>query len=341
MISRTAAKRFRADATPAPRALFLILLLAAAGPAQDAESRAASRPAPRSDSDASMAFINALECDAREPAKVPKPWIRLAEARRRASILGKHWEARVEEVGAELAAKQIVDDAKALEAAGDPRAALGTLDAVLAQSPYRVLSYGRTGSATAAGVYRRLLAASNDLVARFETPEYEAKLKARDLLSPEEGGLWRATAEAGFKLEVGRAPLRSDRPGMTLQGTGDGRMANMGIVSVEPPREAAWTDLIVDLEFTRLAGPFEMYLRYGPESGNYRVRLDKPEGYELNETYRIVVALRGRTATLKRGDQPPESAEVRPGTARGGGIGFGLVAGSTVVISRLDVKVLR
>jgi hypothetical protein len=183
----------------------------------------------------------------------------------------------------------------------------------------------------ALSVLSEAIAESDALVEVVETPAFEAKIVDRDLLSPKSRSLWGASAGVTYA------------PGtpMTLEGVSlPGRLVT-GVVSVLPARAAPWNDLVIELEFTLLAGEMDMYLRYWPDRKSYRIRFAPTEGYEMNRPYPMTIRVKGSQVSLKQPDQPENRDRLQPSVSRTGGFGFGLPPGSKAEISKLRMKVLR
>lgn len=304
-------------------------------PAQEPESRKID---PRPLGEAFTKLLDQLEKDVQDPAKRDAVMTRMAELRTAASELGSEWEGRVAKLAAagrmaEL--KEAVDAAKAKEAAGNLQEALAAYDAAVARF---LATFDRFGPekpdeiGKQIALYKELLAFSDGLADRVETPEFEAGVGARDMLSPKERSVWGVSAGAKMTPSDGQIALE----GIPIEGR-----KIVGVTSMLPPKAAPWHDVVIDLEFTLVSGEMEMYVRYWPDRKSYMIRFNPSEGYELNKSYRMTLRIKGSTISLKAPDQPENRDRFSTDTSRTGGLGFGMKEGAKAVITRCDLKVLR
>jgi hypothetical protein len=216
--------------------------------------------------------------------------------------------------------------------AGDPPGALRAFDAALADFDAELpKAWNRPRTPEIERAHKEIIAASDKLVEKLETPEFEAKIATRDLLDPKERPIWQPSVGAGVKFDGGSAVLEGlefDRQIMGVVGLG---------LSAEPP----WHDLTLDLEFTIVAGSFELYLRFLPAKPNFLISFAPSGGYELGKLQKATIRIKGRRVELLRPEKQPLTEKFAPKTSRSGGLGFGLEAGSKVVISSCKLKVLR
>jgi hypothetical protein len=288
---------------------------------------------------ANVELIEGLERDVHDPEKLASVRIRIDAAKRAAASLAqagsKGWTDRVAKVVSVMTLHTLrapFADAKAKEDTGDLTGALATYDATLVEFHKVFDANGGTADAPTIALYKKLLAESDKLVERVETPEFEAKTPERDFLSSQERHNWGVSAGASLSPD---APLVLE--GVDLTG---GRKVT-GVVSLLPPKADPWNDFVIDLEFTIQAGSCEMYLRYWPDKRSYRILFSPAEGYEVGKTYRMTLKVKGSTISLTQPEQPENRDKMDATTSRTGGIGFGLPAGSRVLISKLNMKVLR
>jgi hypothetical protein len=233
----------------------------------------------------------------------------------------------------------LVDAATAKKASGKAQEALADCDAAVVKFHEVFDAFGGQPTAALIAAYKELIALSDGLVEQIETPEQEGKIAERDLLAAKERAPGPWGASKGAKLTWSERELSIE--GVPIEGG----PKVMGVVSVLPAFNAgqrtSWNDLVIDLEFTIQAGEFEVYLRYWPDKRSYRIRFSPTEGYDVGKTYRMTLKVKGSTISLKQPDQPENRDKMDATTSRTGGIGFGLQPGSKVVLSQLNMKVLR
>lgn len=238
---------------------------------------------------------------------------------------------KLRQVMAVNALKESVDAAKAKEAAGSLQEAVAAYDAAVVKFMTHFEANGGTAEAPVIELYKSLIADADRLAERVETPEFEAKIAARDLLSPQEESLWGASKGAKWS--------RSDG-GIVVEGVEVERKIQ-GVVSFLPRRSEAWHDIVLDLEFTIASGELDLYLRYWPDRRFYTIKFNEASGFEPAKRHRMTIRIKGSTITLAQPGEPSKSDTMIFATSRTGGIGFGLNAGSKAEISKLTVKVLR
>jgi hypothetical protein len=269
------------------------------------------------------AFVFGAQLFSQQPAS--RPVLSPADKARTEKVAND--ELRVEEL------KKALADAKTKAAASASAFdALAAYDeAVVAFTNYFEANGGTAGRPVV-DLYKDLLAASDALVDKAETPEHEASVPARDMLSSSARALWGESVGVSADRTSGYLTITGvEIPGIKVT----------GVCSLLPPKAAPWHDLSIDLEFTIVEGGFEMYLRYEQAKKSYRINFKPSEGYELNKPYRMTVKVKGSSISLKAPDLPENRDRLDAAVSRTGGIGFGIAAGSKVTISRLMVKVLR
>ncbi len=180
----------------------------------------------------------------------------------------------------------------------------------------------------------------DDLVAKLETPEYISNTPVRDLLAAKErqpGGVWGGTE--GIRHEWSGRELVIE--GVAVEKDGKERKLR-GLFSIDGWSQK-WTDLVLDIEFTIVAGEFDMMMRYRPDGYKpYTATYKAGEGgFNANEPYRMTVRVMGSTVEIEQADQPKSGDVLQPTVSRNGGIGFAVPKGSKIVISRCDLRVLR
>src|SRR5262245_33538598 len=153
-----------------------------------------------------------------------------------------------------LTLQESVDAARAKRAAGDLKGALAAYDEAMEQffKDFDKLQDRATGIIA---LYREALAESDKLVEQVETPEFEAAIPERDMLSAAEREVWGKAP--GIDLVFGEAGLEiktTELPGKKV-------MSVASIAGWRPP----WHDFVLDLEFKILAGRFELLARYWPD----------------------------------------------------------------------------
>ena len=190
-------------------------------------------------------------------------------------------------------------------------------------------------------LYKSAVSEWDDLVLKLETPEYEAGTPVRDLLAQKErqpGGVWGGTD--GVKHEWSGREL-------VIEGIAavdkDGKERKLrGVYSIDGWTQK-WTDIVMDIEFTIVAGEFDMMLRYRPDGYKpYTATYKAGEGgFNANELYRMTVRIKGSSVEFEQTDQPKNGDTLQPSVSRNGGIGFAVPKGAKIVISRCDMRVLR
>jgi len=230
-----------------------------------------------------------------------------------------------------IALKESIDVAKAKEAAGQLQEALAAYDAAVEKFGKHFGANGGTAEPPIIQLYQELVADADALAAKVETPEFEAKIAARDLLSKQEEGLWGASVGSKWSRSEGAIVVE----GLTV----DRKI--QGVASVLPKKNEGWHDVVIDLEFTIVSGECDLLLRYCPDSRYYAIKFNEASGFESGKRHRTTIRIRGSTVTLMQPGEPSKSDKFAIMTSRIGGIGFSLDAGSKVTISKLDVKVLR
>jgi hypothetical protein len=229
------------------------------------------------------------------------------------------------------ALEESVDAAKAKEAAGQLSEALAAYDAAVVKFGQHFDANGGTAEPPVIQLYKALIASSDALATKVETPEFEARIAPRDLLFPQEESLWGASKGAKWSRSEGAIVVEAVESG--------GRI--MRVASVLPKRAEAWHDIVIDLEFTIDSGELDLYLRYWPDKKYYAIKFNEASGFEPAKRHRMTIGIKGSTITLAQPGKPLNSDTIAFVTSRTGGIGFGLNPGSKVTISKLTVKVLR
>ena len=230
-----------------------------------------------------------------------------------------------------IALKESIDVAKAKEAAGQLREALAAYDAAVEKFGTHFAANGGTAEAPIIQLYRSLIADADALAAKVETPEFEAKIAARDLLSPDEQALLGASSGSKWSRSDGAIVVEGLEVDRKIQ----------GVVSWLPKKDVGWHDIVLDLEFTIVSGELDLFLRYWPDKRYYAIKFNEASGFEPGKRHRMTIRIRGSAITLAPLGEPSKSDKFAIMTSRIGGIGFGPTAGSKVTISKLTVKVLR
>lgn len=188
--------------------------------------------------------------------------------------------------------------------------------------------------------YKEAVKDWDDLVIKLETPEYEASTPVRDLLAQKErqpGGVWGGTE--GVKHEwAGRELVIEGVAAMDK----DGKERKLrGVFSIDGWSQK-WTDLVMDIEFTIVAGEFDMMLRYRPGQKPYTVAYQAGVGgFNASEAIRMTVRIKGSEVEFEQQNQAKTGQRLQYSVSRNGGIGFAVPKGSKIVISRCDMRVLR
>jgi hypothetical protein len=285
---------------------------------------------------ANIDLIESLEKEVQDPAKLPGVRIKLDSAMRAAGSLEprKEWEARVAKIKQLLVLntlKEGVDVAKAKEAAGQLPEALAAYDEAVVKFNKQFDDQGGTAEGPIIDLYKALIADSDRLVERVETPEFEASIQERDMLTAKERPLWGNSDGAKWVPSGREIAIEGVKVEKKIQ----------GVVSFLPRRSEAWHDIVLDLEFTIVSGEFDLYLRYWPDKRYYSIKFNAAAGYEANKPYRMMVHVKGSSISLKQAEQPENRDRADPNTSRTGGVGFGVNPGSKVIISVCKLKVLR
>ena len=285
---------------------------------------------------ANIDLIESLEKEVQDPAKLPGVRLKLDSALRAAGSLEpkKEWEARVAKIKQLLVLntlKEGVDAAKGKEAAGQLPEALAAYDEAVVKFNKQFDAQGGTAEGPIIDLYKALVADSDRLVERVETPEFESSIQERDMLTAKERPLWGASDGAKWTPSGREIAIEGVKVDKKIQ----------GVVSFLPRRSEAWHDIVLDLEFTIVAGEFDLYLRYWPDKRYYSIKFNAAAGYEANKPYRMTVHVKGSSISLKQAEQPENRDRADPNTSRTGGVGFGINPGSKVIISVCKLKVLR
>jgi hypothetical protein len=282
-----------------------------------------------------MKLLQDVQQAVEDPAKRQTVRVLLDRARVVANSMGKEYADEVLKVQQKLTLytlKDGVDAAKAKEASGDLPGALAAYDeAVIRFNKEFDKTGGKAETPDILNLYKELIAESNRLVDRVETPEFEAAVPERDMLSAKERAAWGKSLGAEFTFAARELEMKGvEVPGKKI----------LGVVSFagwDPP----WHDIVMDMNFTIVQGSFELYLRYHPAKRWFTLNFDQKAGYELNKPYQITLRIKGSKVELTAPDQQPQTDMLTENTNRTGGIGFGLAPGSKVIISSCKVKVLR
>jgi hypothetical protein len=274
-----------------------------------------------------------LKKDVLDPTKLESVRILLDSAMKKYSSQGKEYIAELNAIAAQLTLatlKKGIDEAKAKETQGNAWDALNAYDDAVKVFSIELKKYTNGAPAPVVALYKELLAESDRLVERTETPEYEASQPERDMLSAKERALWGASKDS-IKYGFSGRELK-------IEGTKD---KVTGICSLEAPRGTQWHDLVVDLEFTILAEGFQLFLRWESGQKGYMLQFKPSEGYDLNKPYRMTLRVKGSTISLKASDTPENRGTADATTSRVGGVAFGLNKGASIVISTFKMKLLR
>ena len=282
-----------------------------------------------------VALIERLEKEVQDPAKTTEVRASLRKAERAAITLGKEWEQRVRKIGFAVKLNEFraaLEPIKTHQDAGHPEAALAACDAAVAVFNGAFDPFDPTQDRKLMDLYAELINGSDALATKVETPEFEGKVEARDMLSAKERDLWKAGEGVTF-TPTSKAFM--------MEGVKTDQVNVTGVVSLLPPAARPWNDLVIDLEIIVISGQLEMYLRYGPRTKAYLIRFSPTEGYELDKPYPMTIRIRGSEVWLKHPDQPENKDRFHLTTSRTGGLGFGLKPGSKAVVTKLTMKVLR
>jgi hypothetical protein len=226
-----------------------------------------------------------------------------------------------------------LDDARARAASNDLVGARESYDQTLGLFDEQILTAGRIDSRELVKLHDAALAGFDAFIEKIETPAYEGSIPARDALASGERELMAWGKSAGVAMDWTGHELVIE--GVRVEGRKIVGVASFGLLPEKP-----WRDLVVDLEFTIVSGGFQLYLRYWPDERSYVMRIDPSAGYELNKPYRATIRIKGRGVELSMPDQPVLHDLLGPTTSRTGGIGFGVPAGSSVILSSCKVKIL-
>jgi hypothetical protein len=152
------------------------------------------------------------------------------------------------------------------------------------------------------------------------------------MLFPKERGGWeRSLAGADMNFVARELELK----GVAVEGK-----KILGVVSCAGWKPA-WHDLVLDMNFTIVAGEFQLYTRYWPDKRSYMLEFGPKQGYELNKPYQITIKIKGSKFEMMQPDQPPQMDLMKENTSRTGGVGFAVPPGTKVILSSCKVKVLR
>lgn len=223
--------------------------------------------------------------------------------------------------------------AKAKEASGDLAGALAVYDEAFSSltDEYERTRRGKTDPELLT-IFKRMLSESDRLVERFETPEFEAAVPERDMLSVSERHLWGKSVGVNLVFED---------PGVLLTGVESSDKKLTGVVDLGMTPATPWHDLVMRLSFTIVSGELELFLRYWPGRVPFSIKLNRSTGFELNKPYDVTFRIKGRKIEMIVPDAPPVVDTFARSTSRAGGVGFAMNPGSKVILSACKVKLLR
>lgn len=276
-----------------------------------------------------------LKRDIDDPAKRGTVKIAIDQARIAANSMGKEYLEDVNKINDKLTANTLNDfvvQAKAKEASGDLPGALAAYDEAVTKFNKEFDKAGGKAAPELLEMYKGLLIESDKLVERVETPEYEASIPERDLLSPKERNLWGKSEGVDYTFQARELEMRGvEVPGKKVTG-----FVDFGLVPSAP-----WHDLIVNLNFTIVSGEIELWTRYWPGKRAFSIKMNPESGFELNKPHDITLRIKGSKIEFLVPDQAPKVDTFSVNTSRTGGIAFSLNPGSKVIISTCKVKLLR
>jgi hypothetical protein len=239
--------------------------------------------------------------------------------------------------------RKLSEEARAAEAAAgnDLRAAAAAYDTAIAK--IREQLSNAPGDAEAMKLFKDLIVRSDDIVGRLVTPEYEAGIPVRDMLTPKEARTWDKTEGARHQL-MGREMVLTGEKVLDKDGKErkiNGLVSLVGWKSTDP-----WYDVVINLEFTIVSGKFDMFLRFMPKSKYSQLSFDPNDpksGYKLNTPYKMTIKIIGSRMDFieEGGAESVRTDQLKPDVSRVGGLAFALDSDTKLTISNCTVKVLR
>ena len=252
--------------------------------------------------------------------------------------MGKEWEARSPEDPVRRCVLNTLKDGlrrrQGEGGRGQHDEALAAYDEAVVKFNKEFDEKGGTADAPTLELYKELLAESDKLVERVETPEFESSVD-----------------RARHALREGARPSGARAPGAKLTPSGreiaiegvdrSTRRRSSASSRCYPPRPRPGTTS----SSTSSSRSSRARSRCTSATGRTRratlVRFAPSEGYELNKPYRMTIHVKGSQISLKQADQPENRDRFKVDTSRTGGIGFGMKDGSKAIISVCKLKVLR
>ncbi len=283
-----------------------------------------------------MDLLTSAEADVQDPNKLDSVKAKMNSLEIRANTMGKEYGERVKKIKEAyslMSVKKFADTARATKD-GDISSALNAYDTAI-RSIYDLVEKLPKPPPEMIEIFKAVLGESDALVEKLVTPEYEAKIPERDLLSPKEKSVWGNSD--GIKWE-----LKGKE--MVVEGVEVPGRKIVGVFSAIPPVAEMWQDIILDVEFTITAGDsFTSMYRYLPGKKAYELgyKVDPNTGFQLNKNYHQIIRVVGSSFTQKESGNPDQSDKLGFSVSRTGGIGFALKPGTKMVFSTFKVKVLR
>jgi hypothetical protein len=293
--------------------------------------------------------LERLEADVADPAKleaVRRMIPNLEMAARSGTNPDVEFAKRVEKIKSVLilnGLKKLVGEARAREVAAgsDLAAAAAAYDPAIAMFREQLVDSPKDEEATR--LFNVLISRSDDLVGRLVTPEYEASVPVRDMLTPREAGTWANTEGSKFAARGSQMVVWGEK---VVDNDGNERSIDR-LVALSGWRPTdPWHDVVLDLEFTVLSGKFDLLLRYTRNSKSAPIIVDPTDpksGYKLKTPHKMTIKIVGSRLELV-GDGGPDAKRtdiLAPDVSRLGGVAFALDPDSRVLISKCTVKVLR
>jgi flagellar basal body-associated protein FliL len=280
---------------------------------------------------ANLALLEEITKEIEDPSKRQAVQVKLERAKVVAPSMPKEYQDKVKDLLSKLTLyglKDGVDAAKAKEATGDLNGALSAYDEAVAKFTKHFDSAKATPDIL--NLYKELIAESDRLVERVETPDFDSSVPERDMLSAKERKEWGASAGAELAFSGREVELKGVDTGKKI----------LGVVSFGG-WNPAWQDVVIEMNFTIISGSFELYTRYWPSRRAYQLNIGPKDGYELNKPYQMTIRVKGSKIDVIEPEQPVRTDTMDLNTSRTGGVGFALAAGSKVILSSFKVKVLR
>jgi hypothetical protein len=184
------------------------------------------------------------------------------------------------------------------------------------------------------GHYRDMITECDALVAVAFTPDVIEKTPWTDLLSGAQKDNWQQAGFTGWQLKDG-----------VLQGNTDLGAKSTSVMSIGDREQ--WRDYVLEVEFAVAKGEPVLHCRLGRTVNNttinYTIGTTGQNAFKPGSTNTITATVIGSSAKVAFSDpdRSPGEETLNWTTARKGGIGVSVPAGSDIKITKMRIKALR